>query len=68
MDKTISLYYYVRPVLGVSDEETERLLETDIRDDVFIVRIPPIVNLKVVLFSLVPLNKFILIQVIGRSF
>ncbi|MBZ2174133.1 hypothetical protein K8M07_02615 [Schnuerera sp. xch1] len=37
-DKNISLYYYIRPVLGVSDEETENLLETDIDEDIFIVK------------------------------
>ncbi|MCF6466681.1 GH36-type glycosyl hydrolase domain-containing protein [Clostridium sp. Cult2] len=37
-DRTISLYYYIRPVLGVTDEETERLLETDIIDNVFLVK------------------------------
>lgn len=36
--RSISLYYYVRPVLGVSDEETENLLETDFNGDVFIVK------------------------------
>ena len=30
--KDISLYYYIRPVLGVSDEETENLLETEMKD------------------------------------
>lgn len=38
VERTINLYYYIRPVLGVSDEETERLLETDINEEVFIVK------------------------------
>lgn len=36
--RKLSLYYYIRPVLGVTDEETEKLLETDVKDDVLIVR------------------------------
>lgn len=36
--RKISLFYYIRPVLGVSDEETDRLLETDVEDSVFIVK------------------------------
>ena len=37
-DRKISLYYYIRPVLGVSDEETERLLETEMKDNIFLVK------------------------------
>lgn len=40
VERDISLYYYIRPVLGVTDEETEKLLETDIADDIVIVRNP----------------------------
>ena len=38
MDRNIGLYYYIRPVLGVTDEETQFLLETDIQEEVFIVK------------------------------
>ena len=34
----MTLFYYIRPVLGVTDEETENLLETDIKEDIFIVK------------------------------
>ena len=37
-ERKISLAYYIRPVLGVTDEETETLLETDINEEVFIVK------------------------------
>lgn len=37
-DRKISLYYYIRPVLGVSDEETEMLLETEIKENIFLVK------------------------------
>ncbi len=36
--RKLSLFYYIRPVLGVTDEETENLLETDIKEDIFIVK------------------------------
>ena len=36
--RKLSLYYYIRPVLGVTDEETEKLLETDVVGKVFIVK------------------------------
>lgn len=32
-DRNISLVYYIRPVLGVTDEETENLLETGIKEE-----------------------------------
>jgi cyclic beta-1,2-glucan synthetase len=38
--RNISLYYYLRPVLGVTDEETEKLIETSISDNIFIVKNP----------------------------
>lgn len=34
----ISLYYYIRPVLGVTDEETEKFIETEVKDNIFIVK------------------------------
>lgn len=37
-ERNITLFYYTRPVLGVTDEETENLLETDMKDDIFIVK------------------------------
>ena len=36
--RNLSLYYYARPVLGVSDEETQNLLETDMVEDIFVVK------------------------------
>ncbi len=36
--RKLTLFYYIRPVLGVTDEETENLLETDIKEDIFIVK------------------------------
>jgi len=37
-ERNISLYYYIRPVLGVTDEETEKLIETDIANNIVIVK------------------------------
>lgn len=37
-ERNLTLFYYTRPVLGVTDEETENLLETDMKDDVFTVK------------------------------
>ncbi|HZJ76475.1 MAG TPA: glycosyl transferase, partial [Oscillospiraceae bacterium] len=36
--RRLTLFYYIRPVLGVTDEETENLLETDIKEDIFVVK------------------------------
>ena len=36
--RQISLFYYIRPVLGVTDEENYKLIETDIEDNVFIMK------------------------------
>jgi len=36
--RNISLYYYIRPVLGVTDEETDKLIETDIVEDIIVVK------------------------------
>lgn len=38
VDRNIRLTYYIRPVLGVTDEETQLLLETDMKDEVFVVK------------------------------
>ena len=35
MERKISLFYYIRPVLGVIDEETESLLESDMTEGIF---------------------------------
>lgn len=37
-ERNISLYYYIRPVLGVTDEETEKLIETAIVDGVIVAK------------------------------
>lgn len=36
--RNLSLYYYVRPVLGVTDDETENLLEVDVVDELLVVK------------------------------
>jgi len=36
--RKLTLFYYIRPVLGVTDEETENLLETDMKDDIFVIK------------------------------
>ena len=38
INRNISLYYYIRPVLGVTDEETDKLIETDIVDDIIVIK------------------------------
>jgi cyclic beta-1,2-glucan synthetase len=38
LERKISLAYYIRPVLGVTDEETENLLETDMNGEIFLVK------------------------------
>ncbi|HZJ82277.1 MAG TPA: glycosyl transferase, partial [Clostridia bacterium] len=37
-ERKLTLFYYIRPVLGVTDEETENLLETDMKEDIFTVK------------------------------
>lgn len=34
----LTLFYYIRPVLGVTDEKTENLLETEIKENIFMVK------------------------------
>lgn len=35
---SLTLFYYIRPVLGVTDENTENLLETEVEEDIFMVK------------------------------
>ena len=37
-ERRLTLFYYIRPVLGVTDEETENLLETDMKEGIFTVK------------------------------
>ncbi|HZX21018.1 MAG TPA: glucoamylase family protein [Clostridia bacterium] len=37
-ERKLTLFYYTRPVLGVTDEKTENLLETDMKEDIFTVK------------------------------
>ena len=34
----LTLFYYIRPVLGVSDEQTQNLLETEVAENIFMVK------------------------------
>ena len=36
--RNINLSYYIRPVLGVTDEENAKLLETEMIDDTFLIK------------------------------
>lgn len=40
MERKITLVYYIRPVLGVTDEETENLIETQMVEGVFKIKNP----------------------------
>ena len=37
-ERHINLIYYIRPVLGVTDEENDKLLETEMIDDIFTIK------------------------------
>ncbi len=37
-ERKLTLFYYIRPVLGVTDEKTENLLETNMEEDIFTVK------------------------------
>lgn len=37
-DRRLTIFYYIRPVLGVTDEETEMFIETDFNEEIFIAR------------------------------